>query len=306
MNTLARKIMLGIAILILLVGGGVALFWEQLPIRLVLPYIIQSEVDMQGSVDTITFVGKNAGEQTYHIYLPQGYEAGSQHYPTLYHLHGAYVQESWARYDCDHIGGALERAVAANIIEPMIVVCPFDPDGDRMWSDSYDAQFLASTALVKDLIPHIDTTYRTIPERHSRALQGFSMGGFGAVTNGFRHSDLFAALIVWDGAIHNWQTLSNTRASIADKMFASEDYFNEWSPWTLTQDAADVDVDLFIVVGEMEATSEFGSRFIPHLESSGYPFTYHDVACPHSVPCLLELLSDESFAFLAASLAPNQ
>ncbi len=33
---------------------------------------------------------------------------------------------------------------------------------------------------IKDLIPMIDSTYRTLPDRDHRALAGLSMGGFQA------------------------------------------------------------------------------------------------------------------------------
>ncbi len=303
---ITKRVLMGLGIFILLIVAGVWLFWEQLPIRLVLPYIVQAAIPIAGEIQRGHFTGSEAGEQTYFAYVPEGYASGDQRYKLLYHLHGAYVQESWARYDCNAIGAKMESAVAAGIIEPLIVVCLVDPDGDRMWSDSFDQQYLASTAFTKDLIPHIDATYRTIPERHSRALQGFSMGGFGTVVNGFKAPELFSAIIIWDGALHNWETLSTTREGIAAKMFKTEAYFNEWSPWELTKNVTDDDPDIFMVVGEMEATSEFASRFVPHLENTGREFVYHDVACPHSVFCMLDELSEEAFTFLANSFARQQ
>lgn len=298
-----KSVLAGFGVLIALLAAGIAIFWEQLPIRLVWPYIVQPSIPIEGKVQKGQFTGSAAGEQTYFVYLPAGYESGDQRYKTLYHLHGAYLQEPWAGYECNAIGAKVESAVAAGIIEPMIVVCLVDPDGDRMWSDSFDGQYLASTAFTQDIIPHIDETYRTIPERSGRALQGFSMGGFGAVTNGFSTPELFSAIVIWDGALHNWETLTTTREGIANKMFASEAYFNEWSPWKLTENSADIDLDVFMVVGEMEATREFGSRFVPHLESTGRAFTYHDVACPHSIFCQMDALGEEAFSFLATSFA---
>lgn len=202
------RILGGLAIFLLIVSGGMWLFWEQLPFRLIWPYLQPRPISIEGDVQKITFVGENAGEQTYFIYLPHGYNASERPYRVLYHLHGAFVQESWTGRECNYIGAKIEEAAANGIIEPMIIVCPVDPDGNRMWSDSYDGQFLASTAFLEDLIPHIDANYHTIAERNGRALQGFSMGGFGTITNGFRSPELFSALIVWDGAIHNWETLS--------------------------------------------------------------------------------------------------
>ncbi|MBV7337834.1 hypothetical protein KFU94_58330 [Chloroflexi bacterium TSY] len=305
MLTLAR-ILGSLGIIVVVAAVGIWFFWEQLPIRLVWPYIAQPSIPMEGTVQRIRFAGSATGEQPYFVYLPAGYESGDQRYRTLYHLHGAYVRESWAGYDCEAIGAAMEKAVAVEIIEPMIVVCLVDPEGDSMWSDSFDGQYPVSTAFAQDLIPHIDATYRTIPERSGRALQGFSMGGFGAVTNGFRYPELFSGIIIWDGALHDWQTLSTNRSSIASKMFKTEDYFSQWSPYELTKDSGNIALDVFMVVGEMVATRDFASRFRPHLESTGRAFTYSDSPCPHSLFCMLDELGGNGFSFLADSFARQQ
>ncbi len=295
-----------LGVLILLVVGGVVIFWKQLPFRLVLPYLKQEPIVMQGEVQKVSFTGDEAGQQTFFIYLPEGYESSDQAYSAIYHLHGAYLREPWVGYECEMLGSKVEEAVATGIIDPMIVVCLIDPDGDSMWSDGYDGQHQISTGFIKDLIPYVDKNYRTIPERGGRVLQGFSMGGFGAVTNGFRNPDLFSGILIWDGALHNWETITASRKKIADKMFASEEYFDQWSPWQLTQDGVDVDIDLFMIVGEMDQTSEFASRFVPLLESTGREFTYHDVACPHSMFCIMDALGTEGFEFIAESLANQQ
>ena len=292
------RIILGVVIAILVLVG---LFWKKLPIRLILPYLRKTPIVIEGNVQEVTFTGKNAGAQTFFVYLPKGYNAGEQRYRTLYHLHGAYLRKPWAEYECTYLGRKVEEAAAAGIIEPMIVICPVDPDGNRMWSDSYDGRFLGSTALIQDLIPHIDANYRTVAERNGRALQGFSMGGFGAVTNGFLHSDLFSAVIIWDGALHDWNTLTSSRKGIADKMFNTKAYFDQWSPFEAIKKAPSADLDLFMVVGEMGATRDFASRFKPQLARTGQQFIYHDVACLHSIFCIMDKLGTEGFTFLANS-----
>ena len=40
---------------------------------------------------------------------------------------------------------------------------------------------MGETTVIKELIPYIDKTYRTIASRTGRAIQGMSMGGFGAM-----------------------------------------------------------------------------------------------------------------------------
>ena len=291
--------------IVLTLAALIWIFWEKLPIRLVWPYLRQAPIEIEGEVKTVKFVGKHAGEQTYFVYLPKGYNSSNQNYKTIYHLHGAYVRESWAKYECQNIGKHVENAVAAGLIEPMIVVCAVDPEGNSMWSDSFDGKVKAWTAFTKDLIPHVDANYRTIADRDNRVMQGFSMGGFGAVMNAFRSPDLFSTLVIWDGAIHDWNSLTTMRKGIADKMFDTEAYFNQWSPWALTANTTseDANLDIFMVVGTMKATSGFGDRFRPHLDDAGHEYTYVKSQCPHSMFCLMDNQGEQYFKFLAEKFA---
>ena len=59
------------------------------------------------------------------------------------------------------------------------------PDFSRMFSAFEEV-------MVKDLIPMIDATYRTIPDRESRAMAGLSMGGMQTFQITLKHLDLFA------------------------------------------------------------------------------------------------------------------
>ncbi len=46
--------------------------------------------------------------------------------------------------------------------------------------------------IVKDVVNHMDTKYRTIPSAGSRALTGMSMGGYGALHFSMRHPSVFS------------------------------------------------------------------------------------------------------------------
>lgn len=288
-------------VLIILLVALLGIFWERLPIRLVLPYLVQSPISIEGEVQTVQINSEIADEQTFFVYLPEGYETSEKNYRVIYHLHGAFVQKSWAEYECNNLGKHVEAAVEAGIIDPMIVVCAFDPQGDSMWSDSFDGQYMMWSGLTQEIIPYMDANYRTIPERSGRVIQGFSMGGFGAIMNAYRSPDLFGTLMIIDGAIHNWETLTTSRASIASKMFDTEDYFDQWSPWALTTGVSDIEMNIYFLVGEMPATVDFASRFRPHLETQGIDFTSVDATCPHSMFCIMNNHCEEIFTFMADS-----
>jgi S-formylglutathione hydrolase FrmB len=57
------------------------------------------------------------------------------------------------------------------------------------------------TYLAKELIGHIDATYRTIASRDAQAMAGVSMGGFGAWSQALRDPDMFAAAARHSGVL---------------------------------------------------------------------------------------------------------
>ena len=63
--------------------------------------------------------------------------------------------------------------------------------------DAVDGTVMPETMIIKELIPHIDTTYRTIGQRSGRAIQGFSMGGGGSLRLAAKFPDLFSSVVVW-------------------------------------------------------------------------------------------------------------
>ena len=92
------------------------------------------------------------------------------------------------------------KAIEKQQLVPAIVV--FANGGRRSYySDSADGKILAETTLIKELIPHIDSTYRTIPEKACRAIHGFSMGGFGALKIGMKYPELFSAILSFSGGM---------------------------------------------------------------------------------------------------------
>jgi endo-1,4-beta-xylanase len=53
---------------------------------------------------------------------------------------------------------------------------------------------LGETVFVKELIPHIDATYRTWGTREGRGLEGYSQGGRGTTRIMFKHPELFLSV----------------------------------------------------------------------------------------------------------------
>jgi len=145
------------------------------------------------TVDVRTFRSAALGQdRQYVVLLPAGYAAAApRRYPVLYLLHGKSGDHTdWSTR------APLREAVGQT---PLIVVMPDGDDGWYMdWADGvhrYEGQ------IVRDLIPHVDATYRTIAAREGRAVAGLSMGGYGALRLALAHPDLFVSAASQSGAV---------------------------------------------------------------------------------------------------------
>src|SRR5439155_24564374 len=126
-------------------------------------------------------------------HLPDDYwTSGCRRYPVIYWLHGR--NEDW--HDNASVAvPLLEAAVRAGVAPASIVVWP-NGLGDSGYIDSYDGKRPVETVIVKDLIPHVDATYRTLAFRAGRSIEGYSMGGSGAARLGFKYPELFGAISI--------------------------------------------------------------------------------------------------------------
>lgn len=123
----------------------------------------------------------------YRVYLPPCYDQDlSRSYPVLYLIHGqSYTDDQWDRLGADE---GMDAQVPAGKLPPFLIVMP----RDRVWSQPEDDPF--GEAVIQDLIPYIDSHYRTLADREHRAIGGLSRGGGWAVHLGLGYSDLFGAI----------------------------------------------------------------------------------------------------------------
>jgi S-formylglutathione hydrolase FrmB len=133
------------------------------------------------------------------ILLPANYASMREHhYPVLYLLHGA----SGDRTSWTTTGQGDAEALTAKL--PLIVVMP---DGGRggfytnWFNNGAGGQPRWEDWHIKQLIPWVDSHYRTLAVRRERAIAGLSMGGFGTFSYASRHPDLFTAALSLSGAV---------------------------------------------------------------------------------------------------------
>jgi acetyl esterase/lipase len=141
----------------------------------------------------VTFAAPSLGPgrmASYLIYLPPDYEnAPAKRYPVLYYFHGGggsqRVGDIWVQ--------KLDTAIKAGDCPPLIAVLVEGLPGGS-YLDSPDGKSPIESVIIKDLIPYVDANYRTIPRREARALEGLSMGGYGAFHFGFKYPEMFSMI----------------------------------------------------------------------------------------------------------------
>jgi enterochelin esterase-like enzyme len=69
--------------------------------------------------------------------------------------------------------------------------------------------------LVRDVVPWADAHLPTIAARSGRVLAGLSAGGYGAVSIGLRHPELFSTLESWSGYFHPLRSGALVHAGVA-------------------------------------------------------------------------------------------
>jgi enterochelin esterase-like enzyme len=151
-------------------------------------------------------IGESTGSLL--VYTPPGYEKNTaKKYPVFYLISGTTDTEE-TFFKVGRINFILDNLIAEGKAAPMIVVIPYGnpaariaeqtgqaKPSDLMSRESKDAinrSKMFETDLITKVIPFIETNYRAISDRNSRAVGGFSRGGGQTLRAGFGNMDQFA------------------------------------------------------------------------------------------------------------------
>jgi S-formylglutathione hydrolase FrmB len=191
------------------------------------------------------------------VLLPDGYQLNVlRRYPVLYLMHGSIDDaRSWTTK------GATEALTAGR---DLIVVMPAgagEGNGGGWASDWRNGGAGGSpmweTFTIKQLIPWIDSQYRTLPWRNGRAIAGYSMGGFAALSLAARHPDVFVSAASWSGAVDTnypptWPIVQgealadggDSPDAIWGPRTSDEVYWRAHNPWDLAANLAGMQLAL--------------------------------------------------------------
>jgi enterochelin esterase-like enzyme len=106
----------------------------------------------------------------------------------------------------------------AGQIVPMIWVF-VDGQTDSFYGDAYDGHKQVYSHFIDEILPYVDAQYHTIAEREQRALEGFSMGGYGALLYAAKHPEHLSAVVEYGGPLMTWQNLTMSHPDTAEAMY---------------------------------------------------------------------------------------
>ena len=146
------------------------------------------------------------------VYTPAGYETSGKRYPVFYLLHGiGGDEEAWITQG--RTAQVLDNLIAQGKAQPMIVVmtngniameaAPLET------STGYNVPTMSLPKTMEgsfetafpEIVKFIDKTYRTIPQKRSRAIAGLSMGGFHSKFISQNNPDMFNYIGLFSAAI---------------------------------------------------------------------------------------------------------
>jgi len=137
---------------------------------------------------TLQNTGGENPDRKVSVYLPPGYDKGTQRYPVIYYLHGFMGTDSLYA----NMKMILDRGIAQQKIRPFILVQASQYtlfEGSFYSNSSLTGNWSDFTA--KELVEYVDRNFRTLAHRDSRGIAGHSMGGYGALKMGMLFPDVY-------------------------------------------------------------------------------------------------------------------
>jgi enterochelin esterase-like enzyme len=132
-----------------------------------------------GNVQQILFPSKstNTSRRAF-VYTPPGYHKDkSKQYPVLYLQHG-WGEDETAWSNQGHVNLIMDNLIAEGKTKPFLIVMTYGMTNEIKYGglSSFKIEPF-QTVLVEELIPYVDSNFRTVANPANRAMGGLSMGG---------------------------------------------------------------------------------------------------------------------------------
>lgn len=244
---------------------------------------------------------------SFYVFTPDIYDINKdQHFPVIYWLHGGGGGVRHLPAAVKHFNNAIQDGN----LPPVIVVFP-NGMVDSNWCDSKDGKVPMESVIINELISYVDTTFRTVPERRGRLIEGFSMGGYGAARLGMKYNDIFGAVSIFSGGPLQKELTKNNgpkqsarhRVKVMRTVYGNDqNYFKLQSPWALAEKNADIlrnkGTKIRIVVGSKDRLFSMNQNFSEHLLNLGITHDLHILPdVKHSPIAVFQALGDTNWKF---------
>jgi enterochelin esterase family protein len=139
-----------------------------------------------------------------YVYTPPDDNSGRRRYPVLYLQHGSGESErGWTAQGRANF--ILDNLIAAGKARPMMVVMEngYAVRAGEVMKEGRRGNEAFGEVVIQDLVPLIDSVYRTMAERNQRAIAGLSMGAGQAMQIALANPDTFGYVGAFSGASRN-------------------------------------------------------------------------------------------------------
>lgn len=223
----------------------------------------------------------------YCIWLPPEYaneEKPQKRFPVVYYLHGG---RPGSEIKSVRLTSFIDQHVRSGAVPGMIYVfVNGGPVSHYNMPDRKNA--MGEDVFVKELIPHIDSTYRTIARRDSRGLEGFSQGGRGTTRIMFRHPHLFCSAAPGGAGHATEKRISEENGRESDALVFSAGY-NTYDLARKYAARQSPDLSILIHVGTRGFNYDNNLAYMKFLDSLGIPYSRLIVEdAPHSAAVIYE------------------
>jgi endo-1,4-beta-xylanase len=302
----------GLAVLLLLLSGSTNQIAQaqgkkkqksDAPFRWVnQPSTAYEDVPIQHKTFRSQSMGADVG---YCIYLPPDYEKSERtgkRYPVVYYLHGG---RPGSELKSVGLSVFIEKAIRSNRIPPMIYV--FINGGPMSHYDYPQIENgQGESVFIEELIPHIDSAYRTIASRKGRGIEGFSQGGRGTTRIMFRHPELFCSAAPGGGGFATEKKISENDGHESDRVVFAEGYnaYDTARLYASSEKQKQYPLRILIHVGTKGFNYENNLEYMKFLNQVGIKFeklVVQDV--PHSAHKIYERQGDALMKFHAQNFS---
>ena len=205
-----------------------------------------------GTVSKVWYPSSTAGfDRRLTVYTPAGYETSKAKYPVLYVLHGIGGDEdAWVTQG--RATQILDNLIARGEAKPMIVVFT----NGNIFEKSFP-----------EIVKFIDSRYRTIAKKQSRAICGLSMGGFHTLNISLNYPDMF-----------NYSGMFSAAIGVSDPSISPlyQDFDKKLATYFAKKPAL-----LWIGIGKTDFLIQSNNEFRAKLDANGFPYKYMETDGGH-------------------------